>query len=134
MAKYIYMLPVWIRVSVLTFVTVIILLMIISKIRRTSIENLRRYAYKAMKYAEKKWNESGRGPERMKWVVMKVKGKIPPVLRPFVSDRFIEDTLQLWFYQIKDLLDDGSMNMSEPKAEKNPERDKTDFIERSSMQ
>lgn len=134
MAKYIYMLPVWARVSVLAFVTVIVLLLIVSKIRHCSIEKLRRYAYRAMKYAERKWNESGKGPERMAWVIEKVKRKTPAALRPFISDRFIADTLQLWFYQIKDLLDDGDLNMSEHEEKANPDRDRTDFIEKSTMQ
>jgi hypothetical protein len=48
----------------------------------------------------------------MDFVVNAIKNVMPNWLKLFVSDEMLRELLQMWFDNIKDLLDDGKINDS----------------------
>ena len=52
------------------------------------------------------------GKNKMRWVLVQVRGLLPTWLQSIITDAFLEKLVQAWFDAIKDLLDDGKYNKS----------------------
>ncbi len=91
---------------------VLLILVIYRYVRDKSIIQLRADVYKLFIYAERYFTEEKAGKQKMDYVVSMARGMLPACIQVFVSDKIIRDIFQLWFDDIKDLLDDGTLNES----------------------
>ncbi len=74
---------------------------------------LRRYAYRVIKVAEDNITGTKLGMERFNFVLDEIyKMVVPAALRPLIPKSTVARKLQLWFYDVKDYLDDGKVNKS----------------------
>ena len=53
----------------------------------------------------------------MKWVVQQARGLLPKWLQTLLSEDALMITIDWWFKEVKDLLDDGKVNGSQEKEE-----------------
>lgn len=77
-----------------------------------TLESLRADAYTLFLKAENAFAGTGKGKQKMDFVVNAIKNVMPNWLKLFVSDEMLRELLQMWFDNIKDLLDDGKINDS----------------------
>jgi len=54
----------------------------------------------------------GDNKTKFKYVVQQARGLLPTWAQLFISDSFLDFTIETWFRITKDLLDDGKMNKS----------------------
>lgn len=87
-------------------------MLVITYLRDRTFEEIRRDIYGLMKKAEKKYKESSQGQQKMKWVIGKARLLLPPWLQQLLSDAALEAILQVYFDEIKDLLDNGKLDGS----------------------
>lgn len=85
---------------------------VVSYLKDATLEDIRVDAYKLFLKAENGFKGTGKGKQKMEWVVKAINGVIPNWLKIFVSDDMLKELLQTWFDNIKDLLDDGRINKS----------------------
>lgn len=85
---------------------------VVSYLKDATLEDIRVDAYKLFLKAENGFKGTGKGKQKMEWVVKAINGVIPNWLKVFVSDDMLKELLQTWFDNIKDLLDDGKINKS----------------------
>lgn len=85
---------------------------VVSYLKDATLEDIRVDAYKLFLKAENGFKGTGKGKQKMEWVVKAINGVIPNWLKMFVSDDMLKELLQTWFDNIKDLLDDGRINKS----------------------
>jgi hypothetical protein len=85
---------------------------VVSYLKDATLEDIRADAYKLFLKAENGFKGTGKGKQKMEWVVKAINGVIPNWLKMFVSDDMLKELLQTWFDNIKDLLDDGRINKS----------------------
>lgn len=80
-------------------------------LRDKSMKDIRVDAYKWFKEAKKNGSlESGK--DKMIWALQQAREFLPAWARIFVTDAFLEKTMQRWFEEVEDLLDDGEINGS----------------------
>lgn len=80
--------------------------------KKRGINGLREEAYKLFIAAEHLYEESGSGKEKFTYVVTSIYELLPSVLKLLVTEKELEKIIQIWFDEIKDLLDDGKLNDS----------------------
>jgi len=102
---------IFIVILAIVFITGFVFLAI-EYIRDRGLEGIRADVYQLFLKAENMLKESGQGERRMKWVIQKARGLLPPALQFLITDEFLIKIIQLWFDGIKDLLDDGKLNQS----------------------
>jgi hypothetical protein len=90
----------------MTFVTLYIYF------KDATLDSLRADAYTLFLKAENTFAGTGNGKEKMDFVVNAIKHVMPKWLKLFISDEMLKELLQMWFNNIKDLLDDGKINDS----------------------
>ncbi len=82
------------------------------------LDDIRADVYQLFLKAEHMYKMSGAGQQKMKWVVSKARMLLPGWIQAFVSEYALERIIEMWFREIKDLLDDGKVNGSQDdKAE-----------------
>ncbi len=82
-------------------------------LKRKNIEEIRSDVYKLVLRAEHVYKESDSGKQKMKWVVSQARRLLPGWLQVIISEEALEKIIQIWFDEVKDLLDDGKMNGSQ---------------------
>lgn len=81
------------------------------------LDGIRAEVYQLMLQAEHAYLQSGTGKQKLKYVVSRARSLLPGWLQFFVSEDFLMDLIDAWFREVKDLLDDGKINESQPPAE-----------------
>lgn len=81
-------------------------------LRNKGIEEIRADVYHLFLTAEKAFEKSGSGKQKMAWVVSRARLLLPEWLQAFVSDELLYSVFEGWFRAVKDLLDDGKYNRS----------------------
>jgi hypothetical protein len=77
---------------------------------------LRTYAYKLIRVAEKNILGTKVGQERFDYVLQTLYNTlVPKWARPFITEEMVAEKLQTWFDDVKDYLDDGKVNKSAPR-------------------
>lgn len=76
------------------------------------LDEIRGDVYRYFLKAEHRMKESKAGQQKMKWVLSRARLLLPKWLQVIISDETFEKIVQVWFDQIKDLLDDGKLNHS----------------------
>lgn len=103
-------LPVLIILGLLVVFSLI--LMAFSYFKNRTLEQVREDVYKLILKAEHTYKESSAGKQKMKWVVQQARKLLPGWLQAVISDTALQKLIQVWFDEIKDLLDDGKVNGS----------------------
>lgn len=75
------------------------------------LEGIRAQVYQYMLKAEHMY-VSSEGRQKLKYVVHNARMLLPDWLRFFISDEALMNLCDVWFKEVKDLLDDGKINSS----------------------
>lgn len=105
--------PVLIIIAVVVAVSIIY--MGYSYLRDRTIEQIRGDVYQLVLKAEHTYKESSSGKQKMKWVVSQARKLLPGWMQVIVTDEVLQKIIQVWFDEIKDLLDDGKVNGSQKR-------------------
>ena len=92
-----------------------LILMAFSYFKNRTLEQVREDVYQLILKAEHTYKESSAGKQKMKWVVQQARKLLPGWLQAVISDEALQKIIQVWFDEIKDLLDDGKVNGSQRK-------------------
>ena len=76
------------------------------------LDGIRAQVYQYMLKAEHIYYASGQGRQKLKYVVSRARGLLPKWLQVFISDEALINLIEVWFREVKDLLDDGRVNES----------------------
>lgn len=90
-----------------------LILMAFSYFKNRTLEQVREDVYQLILKAEHTYKESSSGKQKMKWVVQQARKLLPGWLQAVISDTALQKLIQVWFNEIKDLLDDGKVNGSQ---------------------
>ena len=109
--------------SVLALLLIVITLAIIGcgvyfYLRDKTLNEVRADVYQLFLKAEHNPEFAESGKQKMKWVLSRARMLLPTWLQVFITDAFLEKVVEGWFRAIKDLLDDGKINMSNGQEEK----------------
>lgn len=103
-------LPLLIIIGIMVFISLFVIGY--SYLRNRTLDQIRADVYQLMLKAEHTYKESPSGKQKMKWVVQQARKLLPKWLRELITEEFLEYVIQVWFDEIKDLLDDGKVNGS----------------------
>lgn len=85
----------------------------ISYFKDKRLDDIRGDVYQLFLKAEHMYKMSGAGQQKMKWVISKARLLLPSWAQPFISEYMLERAIEMWFQEVKDLLDDGKVNGSQ---------------------
>lgn len=106
-------LPVLVIIGLLIVISVI--WMAYSYLKEKTLDQIRGDVYQLVLKAEHIWRESAEGKQKMKWVVQQARKLLPGWLQALISEEALQKIIQVWFDEVKDLLDDGKVNGSQRK-------------------
>lgn len=118
MNELLTMLPLPVLAIIVILIVVSLLLIAYSYLKTKKLDEIRGDVYHLFIRAEHMMKESKSGKQKMKWVMSKARLLLPKWLQLLISDNAFEKIVQLWFEQIKDLLDDGKLNQSHSRGGK----------------
>ena len=118
MNELLTMLPLPVLAIIVILIAVSLLLIAYAYFKNKKLEEIRGDVYHLFLRAEHAIKESKAGQQKMKWVMSKARLLLPKWLQLLITDAAFEKIIQLWFEQIKDLLDDGKLNQSHSKGGK----------------
>lgn len=104
-------LPILILVGLLILISIIWITY--SYLKGRTLEQIRGDVYQLVLRAEHMYNESSSGKQKMEWVVQQARRLLPGWLQVILSEEVLEKIIQVWFDEVKDLLDDGKVNGSQ---------------------
>ena len=81
-------------------------------LRNRTLEEIRYDVYQLFLHAEHRYEESGTGKQKMKWVLSQARMLLPKWAQVLITEEFLEKVIEGWFQAVKDLLDDGKYNKS----------------------
>lgn len=103
-------LPVLVLIGIAIAISVFVIIYAYFKDKK--LEEVRVDVYRLFLKAEHMVKESKAGKQKMKWVLSRARLLLPKWLQLLISEDTFERIIQLWFDEIKDLLDDGKLNHS----------------------
>ena len=99
-------------ISLVAIILLISMVVIIhSYIKQNTLEDIRADVYQAFLQAERVYKH-GDNANKLKYVIQQARGLLPSWARIFITDAVLEKVIDLWFLEVKDLLDDGKLNQS----------------------
>ncbi len=105
--------PLPILVVVIVILAVITLVIAYQYAKMKGLDGIRTDVYQLILKAERMYNESGQGMQKMKWVVNQARGLLPKWMQSIVTEEMLIRVIEEWFKGVKDLLDDGKVNGSQ---------------------
>lgn len=90
---------------------VLIVLALVNYVKMNTLEKIRSDVYQMFLQVEHAYKQ-GENRAKFNKVIKLARGMLPAWAGLFLSDKFINTTIQIWFNGIKDLLDDGKINRS----------------------
>ena len=99
-------------IMAIIFIAVIILVAVylfVRKMQELGLEKVRAIVYKGFVYAENNFLH-GTNKQKFQYVVQLARSNLPNTFKIFITDKILEDVVQMWFDLIKDILDDGRIN------------------------
>lgn len=82
------------------------------------LDGIRAETYAFMLKAEHMYKQSGAGRQKLKYVAGRARQLLPGWMQFFITEDALIRLVDIWFLEIKDLLDDGKINASSgPGAE-----------------
>lgn len=103
--------PTPILLFILIVLVIVTVYIVIENARMKGLEGIRAQVYQYMLKAEHMY-VSGEGRQKLKYVVSRARQLLPGWLRFFITDDILMNLVDVWFGEVKDLLDDGKINDS----------------------
>lgn len=107
--------PVWVLAVVIALFIASTVYMVVKYLKNSTLDQLRGDVYQLILRAEHMFTESGKGKQKMEYVVQRARSMLPGWMQVFITEDTLRKTIQMWFDAVKDLLDDGKMNSSSKK-------------------
>lgn len=100
-------------VIILILILVLTIIMSVSYLKDRTLEEIRADTYQLFLKAEHAFRYSGAGKQKMEWVISRARSLLPSWAQAFITEESLRKILELWFREVKDLLDDGKVNGSQ---------------------
>ncbi len=113
MSELLTAVPIPALIIIAVVVVVSVIYMGYSYLKDKTLEQIRGDVYQLVLKAEHMYQESSTGKQKMKWVVSQARKLLPGWLQAIITDEVLQKVIQVWFDEIKDLLDDGKVNGSQ---------------------
>lgn len=113
MSELLAMVPLPILIVIGLLILISIFGITYSYLKGRTLEQIRGDVYQLVLRAEHMYNRSSSGKQKMKWVVQQARRLLPGWLQVILSEEVLEKIIQVWFDEVKDLLDDGKVNGSQ---------------------
>lgn len=113
MSELLTAVPIPALIIIAVVVVVSVIYMGYSYLKDKTLEQIRGDVYQLVLKAEHMYQESSTGKQKMKWVVSQARKLLPGWLQAIITDEVLQKIVQVWFDEIKDLLDDGKVNGSQ---------------------
>lgn len=108
--EFLAIIPVPVLIAVAVVLVGITLTLIYHYLRLKGLDGIRADVYRLILHAEHLYNESGTGPQKLKWVVQQARDLMPMWMRWIITEEAMINIVNEWFKGVKDLLDDGKVN------------------------
>lgn len=115
MNELLTMVPLPVLVIIAVLIVISIIWMGYSYLKNRTLDEIRGDVYQLVLRAEHTYKESSSGKQKMKWVVSRARKLLPGWMQLIISEEMLEKIIQVWFDEVKDLLDDGKMNGSQKR-------------------
>ena len=113
MSELLTMVPLPVLVIIAVLIVISVIWMGYTYLKNRTLDEIRGDVYQLVLKAEHTYKESTSGKQKMKWVVSQARKLLPGWMQMIISEEMLEKIIQIWFDEIKDLLDDGKMNGSQ---------------------
>lgn len=113
MSELLTMVPLPVLVIIAVLIVISVIWMGYTYLKNRTLDEIRGDVYQLVLRAEHTYKESTSGKQKMKWVVSQARKLLPGWLQIIISEEMLEKIIQVWFDEVKDLLDDGKMNGSQ---------------------
>lgn len=98
---------------VIAAITVLTIVIIYKYIKLKGLNGIRMDVYEAILRAEHIYSGYDAGRKKFKYVLHQARMLMPGWLQLIITDAVLEETVELWYQGVKDLLDDGKINESQ---------------------
>lgn len=115
MSELLTMVPLPVLVIIAVLIVISIIWMGYAYLKNRTLDEIRGDVYQLVLKAEHTYKESASGKQKMKWVVSRARKLLPGWMQLIISEEMLEKIIQVWFDEVKDLLDDGKMNGSQKR-------------------
>ena len=115
MSELLTMVPLPVLVIIAVLIVISIIWMGYAYLKNRTLDEIRGDVYQLVLRAEHTYKESSSGKQKMKWVVSRARKLLPGWMQLIISEEMLEKIIQVWFDEVKDLLDDGKMNGSQKR-------------------
>lgn len=112
MNELLTVIPIQVLIIIGIVIMISILAIVYAYFKNKNLDAVRKDVYKLFLEAEHIMKESKAGRQKMKWVLSRARLLLPKWLQVIISDDTFNKIVQIWFDQVKDLLDDGKLNDS----------------------
>lgn len=113
MSELLTMVPLPVLVIIAIMIVISVIWMGYTYLKNRTLDEIRGDVYQLVLRAEHTYKESSSGKQKMKWVVSQARKLLPGWIQIIISEEMLEKIIQVWFDEVKDLLDDGKMNGSQ---------------------
>lgn len=93
-------------------ILLVLILTLVKYVKMNTMEKIRSDVYQLFLYVEHEFKYSEENQQKFDYVVGLARSMLPAWAGMFLTDKFIQSTIQFWFNNVKDLLDDGKINSS----------------------
>lgn len=108
--------PIQIIIALIIVFILISIGIVFSYLKDRKLNDIRGDVYQLFLKAEHMYKVSGSGQQKMKYVISKARSLLPPWMQLLISEKALEQLLEAWFREVKDLLDDGKVNGSQKET------------------
>lgn len=115
MNELLTMVPLPVLVIIAVMIVISIIYMGYTYLKNRTLDDIRGDVYQLVLIAEHTYRESSSGKQKMKWVVSQARRLLPNWLQMIISEEMLQKIIQVWFNEIKEVLDDGQMNGSQKR-------------------
>lgn len=113
MSELLTMVPLPVLVIIAVLIVISVIYMGYTYLKNRTLDEIRVDVYQLVLRAEHIYRASSSGKQKMKWVVSQARKLLPGWMQLIISEEMLQKIIQVWFDEIKDLLDDGKMNGSQ---------------------
>ena len=113
MSELLTMVPLPVLVIIAVLIVASVIWMGYAYLKNRTLDEIRGDVYQLVLKAEHTYRLSSSGKQKMKWVVSQARKLLPGWMQLIISDEMLQKIIQVWFDEVKDLLDDGKMNGSQ---------------------
>lgn len=113
MSELLTMVPLPVLVIIAVLIVISVIYMGYTYLKNRTLDEIRGDVYQLVLRAEHIYRASSSGKQKMKWVVSQARKLLPGWMQLIISEKMLQKIIQVWFDEIKDLLDDGKMNGSQ---------------------